>query len=198
LFEQVGIKLVHGWVVDPDSEEAYAVGKTADYDSAVNLIAEADHTTNGHLVLSEDCFGAGGSVPNGHAPKTLTEEERDKVTRGTVINSQHEPTSQCSCPSHHSHHSQHLPAQHPIPTNLPRPLHARIHPPTRPTRRPLPQLSPLGPVQIQRRRFVIVHPRFGPRVPPRTVSGLGMSRRHRRRLVNVCRFGFCPFDSRWG
>jgi hypothetical protein len=98
LFEQVGIKLVHGWVVDPDSEEAFAVGKTADYDSAVNLIAEADHTTNGRLVLSEDPYGAGGSVPNGHAPKTLTEEEREKVTRGTAINSQHESISQCSQP----------------------------------------------------------------------------------------------------
>ena len=59
MFEQVRIKLVHGWVVDPDSEEANAVGKTADYDSAVNRIADADHTTNGHLLHCEDSFGAG-------------------------------------------------------------------------------------------------------------------------------------------
>ena len=141
LFEQVGIKLVHGWVVDPDSEEANVVGKTADYDSAVNLIAEADHTTNGHLVQCEDSFGAGGSAPNGHVPKTLTEEEREKVTRGTVIISRTNPISQRSHPPYHSHHSQQLPAQHPISTDLPRPLHTRIHPRTWRTRRPLPQLA---------------------------------------------------------
>ena len=84
LFEQVNIKLVHGWIVDPDSDEADAIAKTPDYDSAVNLIVDADHTTNGHLVMSEDALGVGGSVPNGHAHRTLTEEERDKVARGAV------------------------------------------------------------------------------------------------------------------
>jgi hypothetical protein len=112
LSEQVGIKFIYGWVVDPDGEEAYAVRQTADYDSAVNLIAEADHTTNGHLVLCEDSFGVDGSVPNGHASKTLTEEEREKFTRGTVINSQHELISQCSHPSHHSYHSRYVPQSH--------------------------------------------------------------------------------------
>ncbi|KAG6849297.1 hypothetical protein H0H93_009652 [Arthromyces matolae] len=52
LFSQVGIDLVHGWLVDPDSPEARAMTEenTEDYDSAVALIAEADHIAGGLLV----------------------------------------------------------------------------------------------------------------------------------------------------
>ncbi|KAG6907381.1 hypothetical protein DXG01_009110 [Tephrocybe rancida] len=55
LFSQVGIDLVHGWLVDPDSPEARAMReeKTEDYDSAVGFIAEADHIAGGLLVPIE-------------------------------------------------------------------------------------------------------------------------------------------------
>jgi hypothetical protein len=87
LFEQVRIKLVHGWVVDTCSGEAHAVGKTADHDSAVNLIAEANHTTNGPSYYARTLLVRVGLSLTGVLPKTLTEEEREKATRGTVINS---------------------------------------------------------------------------------------------------------------
>ncbi|KIJ62931.1 hypothetical protein HYDPIDRAFT_182584 [Hydnomerulius pinastri MD-312] len=50
LFEQAGIRLVHGWVVDPNSPEAKVISRIRDYDSAVNLIVEADHITKGKLL----------------------------------------------------------------------------------------------------------------------------------------------------
>ncbi|KAH8094508.1 hypothetical protein BXZ70DRAFT_908913 [Cristinia sonorae] len=53
LFAQANIKLVHGWLVDPDSPEYPVLQRTKDYDSAVNLIAEADHVANGNLVVAE-------------------------------------------------------------------------------------------------------------------------------------------------
>jgi ubiquitin carboxyl-terminal hydrolase MINDY-1/2 len=43
LFAGVGILLVHGWVVDPDSEEYPAIEHVKDYESAHDLIAD-DHT----------------------------------------------------------------------------------------------------------------------------------------------------------
>jgi len=55
LFERTGIKLVHGWLVDPHSREAEAVFRVQDYDTAVTLIADADHITHGKL-LAGDSF----------------------------------------------------------------------------------------------------------------------------------------------
>lgn len=81
LFEQAGIRLVHGWLVDPDSPEASVLAKTQDYDSAVNLIADADHTAKGQLVLSRDAEEnqAGSSSSNNN----WTDEERAKIEDGT-------------------------------------------------------------------------------------------------------------------
>jgi ubiquitin carboxyl-terminal hydrolase MINDY-1/2 len=50
LFEHAGIKLVHGWLVDPNSPEYQAISRVEDYDTAVNLVAEADHLSRGRLV----------------------------------------------------------------------------------------------------------------------------------------------------
>ena len=55
LFEQVGISLVHGWLVDPEGPEGKTFEKFQDYDSAVSLIAEVDHLTHGRFVVNEDC-----------------------------------------------------------------------------------------------------------------------------------------------
>ena len=54
LFEQAGIKLVHGWLVDPHSTEFDVVSRFKDYDSSVNLIVEADHVTKGQFVVAEE------------------------------------------------------------------------------------------------------------------------------------------------
>lgn len=80
LFEQVGIELVHGWLVHPDSTEAEAIMKAADYDSAVNLIADADHIAKGQLVLNETDVPQAGS--SSMASPSLTDEERRKVEDG--------------------------------------------------------------------------------------------------------------------
>lgn len=80
LFEQARIKLVHGWLVDPGSKEAKVLRKTPDYDSAVNLIVDADHITQGRLVVSD----GGGTVPDRSSTKNFTDEEREKITDGKL------------------------------------------------------------------------------------------------------------------
>ncbi|CAL1715859.1 unnamed protein product [Somion occarium] len=95
LFEQAGIKLLHGWLVDPDSPEYAVVSKTKDYDHSVNLIVEADHISKGRLVVAEDDHGPGPSSssnqagPSGASSITahpnLTDDERKKVEDAIVI-----------------------------------------------------------------------------------------------------------------
>jgi hypothetical protein len=86
LFASVGIELVHGWLIDPESSEHAAVSRVQDYDSAMNLIVEADVLTRGLLVgtsITEDGDGAGHSQagPSG-SNINLTDEERQKVEDG--------------------------------------------------------------------------------------------------------------------
>jgi hypothetical protein len=50
LFASTGIDLVHGWLIDPESPKYAAVSRLQDYDSAMNLIVEADVLTRGLLV----------------------------------------------------------------------------------------------------------------------------------------------------
>lgn len=90
LFKQVGIPLVHGWLVDPHSPEAIAVAKAQDYDSAVNLVVEVDHITKGNFVVHEDdpFVGGGSGSGNGSAGPNgvgtdYTSEEKAKIEDGT-------------------------------------------------------------------------------------------------------------------
>ena len=53
LFEQAGVRLAHGWLVDPSSPEYAVVARMQDYDTAVNLLVEADYLTKGHFVVAE-------------------------------------------------------------------------------------------------------------------------------------------------
>ncbi|KAK0186690.1 hypothetical protein F5146DRAFT_1113646 [Armillaria mellea] len=79
LFEQVGIDLVHGWLVDPESPEAEVLARTGgDYDSAVMLIAGADHTAKGQLVVDDSNDSQAESSRNA----TLSEEDRQKIGDG--------------------------------------------------------------------------------------------------------------------
>ncbi|KDQ58992.1 hypothetical protein JAAARDRAFT_175655 [Jaapia argillacea MUCL 33604] len=86
LFEQAGIKLVHGWLVDPDSLEYKVLSKTEDYDTSVNLLVEADHLSKGQLVMSDEetTWGAGASSPSSPT-RVLTEEDMGKVQDAMVI-----------------------------------------------------------------------------------------------------------------
>ena len=61
LFEQAGVKLVHGWLVDPSSPEYRVLSRTEDYDSSVNLLVEADHLTKGQFMVAEDAPTASSS-----------------------------------------------------------------------------------------------------------------------------------------
>jgi hypothetical protein len=85
LFEQAGIKLVHGWLVDPDSPEALVLAKTQDYDSAVNLIAGADHISHGRLVVNDDVGDVNDVVPNSATIRNWTDEEREKIEDGSPL-----------------------------------------------------------------------------------------------------------------
>jgi hypothetical protein len=82
LFEQAGIKLVHGWLVDPDSSEAVALAKVPDYDSALNLIVDADHTAHGRLLVDDDAEAPDVVVLDSPTIKNLTDEERAKIEDG--------------------------------------------------------------------------------------------------------------------
>ena len=100
LFLLTRIPLVHGWLVDPGSPAARAISEegTEDYDSAVALIAEADHLAGGMLVqVEDDVVGEGEAGPssggtsdnrghrkNGKGPGgSWTYEERRKIQNGS-------------------------------------------------------------------------------------------------------------------
>ena len=79
LFEQAGISLVHGWLVDPEGPEGKTLEKIQDYDSAVSLIAEVDHLTHGRFVVNEDVPGPSTST---NPTTTWTESEQTKIDDG--------------------------------------------------------------------------------------------------------------------
>lgn len=81
LFKQARIDLVHGWLCDPDSAEYKALLNTQDYDSSMDLIAEADSLTNGQLVAVSEWPGE----EINHNPvinAKLKPEEQTKVENG--------------------------------------------------------------------------------------------------------------------
>lgn len=80
LFKLAKIKLVHGWLVDPQSPEASAVMKVENYDSAVDLVAAADHITKGRLVVSRNHAPVASSSKADNS--TLSDEDRAKVEDG--------------------------------------------------------------------------------------------------------------------
>ena len=84
LLEQAGIKLVHGWLVDPSSPEYDVLSRTEDYDSSVNLLVEADHATKGNLVVSDD-FGPPGLSGRPDTIYELSLDEQRKVEDGTSL-----------------------------------------------------------------------------------------------------------------
>ena len=87
LFSHANIPLVHGWLVDPSSPEYESVQRAGDYDNGVNVVAEADHLTQGRLVVDEYEAGGSSSGPGssshvGKQSDVWTAEERTRVEDG--------------------------------------------------------------------------------------------------------------------
>jgi hypothetical protein len=82
LFQQAHIDLVHGWLCDPDSSEYAALLQTQDYDSSMDLIAEADSLTNGQLVAASEWPGGGQPDHYPELTHKLGQEEQAKVENG--------------------------------------------------------------------------------------------------------------------
>lgn len=114
LFEQAGIKLFHGWLVDPDSAEYPVLVKAEDYDSAVNLIVEADHVAKGQLVVSEEepnSSQAGSSSSISGSGPALSGDDKKKVEAGKVLTLFFAPRYQVDIDFvffHHSHRCSQL------------------------------------------------------------------------------------------
>ncbi|XP_006458915.1 hypothetical protein AGABI2DRAFT_191036, partial [Agaricus bisporus var. bisporus H97] len=92
LFRKAGIELVHGWLVDPESEESEVVSRYGDYDRAVELVAEVDHLTGGRLVLedqeagvSDEAGGSGSGSGGSGAGGNLSEAQRKKVEDAIAV-----------------------------------------------------------------------------------------------------------------
>jgi hypothetical protein len=133
LFASAGIALVHGWLVDSDSPEHAAVSRVQDYDSAVNLIVEADVLTRGMLVGNGNADDDGGAGPSQAGSSSsninLTDEEMRKVEDGEYRTHvmrrakwvlMHEPPSR---------RDPGVPRQHALTTDLQRFVHTRLSSP---------------------------------------------------------------------
>ena len=81
LFEMANIKLVHGWLVDPDSPEYPSIAHTEDYDTSVNVLVEADDITNGQFTNAGEEIDATLIETN-----DWTQGQREKIERGTWLN----------------------------------------------------------------------------------------------------------------
>jgi len=91
LFAKAKIDLVHGWLVEPDSEEGKVVMKVGDYDRAVEFIAEVDHLTGGKLVLDEETLLGSDDVSSSGRPETgsthYSDEQKKKIEDGKDVGS---------------------------------------------------------------------------------------------------------------
>ncbi|KAM5544808.1 hypothetical protein V8D89_001706 [Ganoderma adspersum] len=88
LFAQAGIRLAHGWLVDPAAPEHAAVARVGDYDAAVNLLVEADCLTKGLFVAARE-----EEEPRHAATYDLTPEQQQKVEDALLVRAFIESTS---------------------------------------------------------------------------------------------------------
>lgn len=93
LFHHAGIQLVHGWLADPSTREYEVLKRIQDYDSCVNLIAEADHISRGQLLQNEQEASAPGAAPTHQRSSSLTPDEQQKLEDALIIRSFLENTS---------------------------------------------------------------------------------------------------------
>ncbi|KAJ7841548.1 hypothetical protein B0H13DRAFT_2099686 [Mycena leptocephala] len=84
LFQQAGIPLVHGWLVDPESPDAAPIlSRAQDYDTAVTYIVDADYTAKGQLVTDDSSDAIAG--PSKTPTANWTPEERSKIEDAMAI-----------------------------------------------------------------------------------------------------------------
>lgn len=145
LFKYADIKLVHGWLVDPSSPEYQAVSQVQDYDTALNLIAEADHISKGQLVTDAQSLSA-----SGQQAVTLTPQESDRVTDGRCHDLLR--SRWLILTLHLSNNRPVIPRQHLLTTDLLRSVRHCFRPRTRGAGRAIPQFSLVGVVQVSEPR----------------------------------------------
>ncbi|KIP11011.1 hypothetical protein PHLGIDRAFT_125140 [Phlebiopsis gigantea 11061_1 CR5-6] len=94
LFEHANIELVHGWLVDPSTPEHSVLSRLEDYDTCVNLIAEADHLSHGQLLQSEEQPSSSAAAgTNRSRSNTLSDEDQEKMVEALAIRSFLDSTS---------------------------------------------------------------------------------------------------------
>ena len=83
LFEHANIELVHGWLVDPSTPEHSILTRLEDYDTCVNLIAEADHLSHGQFLQSDEQPSSSMATGTNHSrSNTLSPDDQQKIVEG--------------------------------------------------------------------------------------------------------------------
>lgn len=93
LFEYAGIELVHGWLAEPSTPEYHVLQRLQDYDTCVNLIAEADHISRGQFLQSEQEASSSGATPSHHRNPSLSPNEQQKLEEGKKASIQLHPVA---------------------------------------------------------------------------------------------------------
>lgn len=79
LFELSRVRLVHGWLADPQAPSFAALEKVNDYDAATNLIVNCDAIMGGGMVES---IGGTGAAGDAGLQEAKSEEERRMIQEG--------------------------------------------------------------------------------------------------------------------
>ncbi|CAE6447104.1 unnamed protein product [Rhizoctonia solani] len=86
LFELSRVRLVHGWLADPQSPAYAALDKVRDYDAATNLIVSCDSLMGGRMVESVGESGGGGEeIPKSNADGPTTDEHRRMIGEAFLV-----------------------------------------------------------------------------------------------------------------
>ncbi|EKM57873.1 uncharacterized protein PHACADRAFT_116301 [Phanerochaete carnosa HHB-10118-sp] len=93
LFEYAGIELVHGWLADPSTPEHHVLEQLQDYDTCVNLIAEADHISRGQFLQNGQEPLTSGAIPSHQRNSSLSPDEQQKLEEALIVRSFLENTS---------------------------------------------------------------------------------------------------------
>ncbi|KAL5634613.1 hypothetical protein ACGC1H_002605 [Rhizoctonia solani] len=84
LFNLSRVRLVHGWLADPQSPAYAALEKVKDYDAATNLIVSCDSLMGGRMV---ERIGEGGSrdAPKSDADDATSDEHRRMIEEAFLV-----------------------------------------------------------------------------------------------------------------
>ncbi|KAG9285992.1 hypothetical protein G9A89_022668 [Geosiphon pyriformis] len=88
IFDVFNVDLVHGWVVDPQDEEAWdvVVGKCGSYNRAVECVVRGDDLSKGLVVESFGEAGV-GSIAHGNSVGTFNADAKDALIVSHFLNS---------------------------------------------------------------------------------------------------------------